>query len=138
MGITLNGTWVIGKPYLQDWHSVAVAIGGPVFSILMASIGLVVIEKTRNMYAFPFLFFPLYSRAFALILGGFSRQDEAGISEALKLGKYTVATFVCSVLLILVWRGSAKLRFGFEHNMTCFLISTVVELIVIGASKAFI
>ena len=106
MSMSLDGTWPTSGGYHREWHSPAVGIGGPAFSILMALIALIFVEKRRTVFAFPFLFFPLFARLFALTLGGFAAQDEAGISASLGLGKYTVAIIVCSTLLVLVWKGS--------------------------------
>jgi hypothetical protein len=40
MSMSLDGTWPTSGGYHQQWHSPAVGIGGPAFSILMASIAL--------------------------------------------------------------------------------------------------
>lgn len=137
MSMSLDGTWPTSGGYHQQWHSPAVGIGGPAFSILMASIALIIVEKRRTVFAFPFLFFPLFSRLFALTLGGFAAQDEAGISASLEFGKYTVAIIVCSILLALVWKGSLKLKFGFIALNGWIFGSTVCMLMVINTQKLF-
>ncbi len=135
MSMSLDGTWPTSGGYHQQWHSPAVGIGGPVFSLLMASIALIIVEKRRTVFAFPFLFFPFFSRLFALTLGGFAAQDEAGISASLGSGKYTVAIVVCSILLALVWRGSRKLKFGFIALNGWIFGSAVCMLVVINTHK---
>lgn len=135
MSMTLNGTWPTNGGYTQEWHSPVVGMSGPAFSILMASVALIAIEKSKTVYAFPFLFFPLFARAFALVFGGFAAQDEAGVSATLGLGRYTVAISVFSVLLGLVWLGSHKLRLDFKVIGSCLLGSVVGELMVIGTHR---
>jgi hypothetical protein len=138
MSMSLNGTWPTSGGYHQEWHAPAVGIGGPAFSILMALVALIVIEKRRTVFAFPFLFFPLFSRLFSLILGNFAAQDEAGISASLGLGKYTVAIIVCSVLLALVWKGSLRLKLGVIALNAWIFGSVVCKLMVIGTHKLFL
>ena len=159
MAMSLNGTWPKGGEYLQEWHSIAVGIAGPVFSILMATSGeilgqdlecgelrragpmdytdLVFVEKYKTIYCFPLLFFPFFSRLFAWTFGNFSVQDEAGVSRSLGLGEYAVAAVVFSILALIVWRGTRKLRLDFGVIGGCFLGSVAGKLLVIGTNKVF-
>jgi len=135
MSMNLNLAWPTGGQYLEEWHSPAVSMGGPGFSILMALAALIVLERYGTAFVYPFLFFPLFSRAFSLVLGGFAKQDEASISANLGLGKYTVAIIVCSLLLGLVWRGSKRLKL--EPRVIGFWCvgAVAAQLIVIGTYK---
>ena len=137
MAMSLNGTWPKGGEYLQEWHSIAVGIAGPVFSILMAAVGLVFVEKYKTIYCFPLLFFPFFSRLFAWTFGNFSVQDEAGVSRSLGLGEYAVAAVVFSILALIVWRGTRKLRLDFGVIGGCFLGSVAGKLLVIGTHNVF-
>jgi hypothetical protein len=132
MAYSLNWVWPKSGQYISSGHGLFVSIGGPVFSILQALIALIVIEKFRIVYAYPFLFFPFFSRFFSLAFGGFSKQDEAHISASLGIGTYIIAILVIVILIIMVWRGSSKFKFGIKENCFFFLISTISELIVIG------
>jgi hypothetical protein len=131
MAYSLNWVWPKNGHYLAAEQGVYVSIGGPAFSILQALIALIIIEKFKYVYAYPFLFFTFFSRFFSLVFGGFSKQDEAHISASLGIGTYTVAILVIVILIILVWRGSSKFKFGFKENSFFFLVSTICELIVI-------
>lgn len=132
MAYSLNWVWPKSGQYVCAGHGLYVSIGGPAFSILQAMIALIVIEKFRTVYAYPFLFFPFFSRFFSLVFGGFSKQDEAHISSSLGIWPYTIAILVIAILIFLVWRGSHKFKFGFEENGFFFLFSTLSGLIVIG------
>jgi hypothetical protein len=132
MAYSLNWVWPKSGQYIIAEHGLYVSIGGPAFSILQALMALIVIEITRTEYAYPFLFFPFFSRFFSLAFGGFSKQDEAYISASLGIGNITVAILVLVILLLLVWRGSNKFKYGFKENSFFILISTVCQLIVIG------
>ena len=135
MVYSLNWVWPKSGQYIYAEHGLYVSIGGQAFSILQALIALIVIEKFRTVYAFPFLFFPFFSRFFSLVFGGFSKQDEAHISASLGIWPYTVAILVLAILILMVWRGSTKIKFGCRENGFFFLFSTIAGLIVIGTYK---
>lgn len=137
MAYSLNGVWPKEGVFKSETHSLYVGIGGPAFSILQSIIFLIILEKSGSKYAYPFIFFPLYSRFFSLVFGNFSAQDEAGISASLNLGTYTIAIFVLLMMIVLVWRGSYKLRYGFKEIMISFLMSTFSKLLVIGTYELF-
>jgi hypothetical protein len=131
MVYSLNWVWPRSGEYICAEHGLYVSIGGPAFSILQAMIALIIIEKFRTVYAYPFLFFPFFSRFFSLVFGGFSKQDEAYISASLGIWPYAVAILVLALLILLVWRGSSKFKFGFREYGFFFLFSTIAGLIVI-------
>ena len=135
MSMNLNFSWPTSGHYLEDWHATASSMGGPGFSILMAAAAWIVVEKFGTVYAYPFLFFPLYCRAFSLLFGGFARQDEANISARLGLDKYTVALIVCTVLLGLVWRGSRRLKLDPQVIGNWCVVGTAAQLLVIATHK---
>ena len=137
MSMSLNGTWPTNGNYLKESHSLYVALGGPGFTILQAIIALVIIEKYRTLYAYPFLFYPFFSRFFSVTFGKFANQDEAGISVALGLGNYSVAVIVCSILLTLAWRGSRTLKLNFMAVSVVFLGSLAGKLMVICTCRMF-
>jgi len=131
MAYSLNGAWPISGQYIEKQHGLYSAIGGPAFTIIQASIALMIVEMKKSVFAYPFLFFPFFLRFFSLVFGGFSAQDEAGISASLEIGRYTVAIIVLTILFLLVWRGSHKLKFGFKEISFFLLISTISILVVI-------
>jgi hypothetical protein len=135
MTFTLNLAWPRSGHYIEAGNYVWVLMGGPSFSILQSFIALLIVLKYRTVYAYPFLFFPMFMRFFALAVGGFSKQDEAGISAVLGLGTYTVAIIVVLVLLALVWVGSKKLQINLKTNSYYFTMSTLSILLVIWTDK---
>ena len=132
MSISLNGSWPKSGNFLKESHSLYFSIGGPGFTILQAVVALLIIEKYKTLFAYPFLIFPFIFRVFSLTLGGFSLQDEAGISAMLGLGKYTVALVMCSILLALVWRGSRVLKLDGMAVGGFIFCSIVFNLMVIA------
>ena len=132
MAYSLNYVWPKNGYYLHASDDLFVSIGGPVFSIVQSLCTLLIIEKYRTLYVYPFAFFPLFSRFFSLAFGGFGKQDEARISIILGVWEYSVALVVLVILVAIVARCSAKLGIGFRSNMFVFTASTICELLVIG------
>jgi hypothetical protein len=135
MAYRLNGAWPVTGHYINPEDGLYVGIAGPAYSILQALVALFFIEKFNSKYAFPFLFFPLFMRFFSIAFGGFSKQDEAGISASLGIGTYTVAIIIIVISILIIWRGAYKLKLGFKEINLFILISTLCELLVIGADS---
>jgi hypothetical protein len=132
MAYSLNYVWPKNGQYIAASHDLYVSIGGPAFTILQSMFALLIIEKHRSLYTYPFAFFPMFNRFFSLLFGGFSKQDEARISATLGVGTYTVAIIVLLVLVLIVMRCSSKLRIGFKNNSYIVTLSTLCQLLVIG------
>jgi len=132
MVYSLNYVWPRDGHYVRESHALITSIAGPAFTVLQALLALLVIEKSRLLYAYPFAFFPLFNRSFSLLLGGFARQDEARISLLLGTGPYLVAIMVLAILLAIVIRCSALLGIGARTNGLLAVVCTVCQLLVIG------
>ena len=132
MVYSLNYVWPRDGHYVQESHNLYVSIAGPAFSVLQAVLALLIIEKSRALYAYPFAFFPMFNRFFSLLLGGFSKQDEARISVLMGTGPYLVAFIVLAILLLIVIRCSYKLGIGSKTNAYILTVSVVCQLLVIG------
>jgi hypothetical protein len=135
MAYSLNYVWPRSGHYIGAGHDLYVSIGGPSFSILQSLCGLLIIEKYKSRYVYPFAFFPMFNRFFSLLCGGFSKQDEARISGILGAGTYTVAIIVLLILVLIVMRCSSQLRIGFKDNSYVVTLSTLCQLLVIGTYK---
>lgn len=137
MVYTLNGVWPRNEYYLSNDHGIFVLLGGPVFTIFQAAFFSSIIERGKNHYAYPFLFFPVFSRFFSLFLGGFAKQDEAKISAILEIGRYTAASIVLMILFMILLRASLKLRIGLNYNCYFFAVSTVCIILIIKTYEFF-
>jgi hypothetical protein len=137
MAYSLNYAWPKSGGYFRASDGVLVSMGGPAFSIVQSLIALLIIEKYRTLNAYPFAFFPMFSRYFSLLLGGFEKQDEAQIAIQLGVWRYLVALIVLVTLTAIVARCSSRLRIRLRNNMFMITGSTVCELLVIGTYKLF-
>lgn len=131
----LNNVWPKDGHYIDSGHEVLVLIGGPAFTILLAILALIVIEKYRTIYVYPVVFFQMFMRFFSLACGGFTKQDEFKISTILHLGPYTVAIIVSLSLFLIVLRTSNKLRINLKDNSYILTMSTLAAVIVIVTDK---
>jgi hypothetical protein len=132
---SLNFVWPEEGHYLYESHNLYVSIGGPAFTILLAIVSLLILEKYATIYVFPVLFFQMVCRFFSLVFGGFSKQDEARISSIMGLGTYTVGIIVLILLLLIVIKASYKLKIDIKQNGYFFTVSILSQLLVIATYK---
>ena len=132
MVYSLNYVWPQSGYFIDESHALYSSIGGPAFTILLSLFFLLIIEKYKTIYAYPFVFFQMFCRFFALVFGGFGQQDEAKISAILGIGTYTVAIIVLLILFLIVLRASYLLRINLQKNSYIFTVSTLCNLLVIG------
>lgn len=135
MFYSLNFVYPKSGHYINVNHDLYVSVGGPAFTILLALVSLVILEKFSSVYAYPVLFFQFVIRFFSLVFGGFSKQDEAGISRLMGIGTYTAAIIVLLILVLIVIRASYKLKIDLKHIGYFFTVSIVCQLMVIATYK---
>ena len=70
MVFSLNNVWPKDGHYIDAGHEVFVIIGGPILTIFLSILFLLIIENYRNIYAYPIVFFQLFFRFFSLVCGG--------------------------------------------------------------------
>ena len=132
---SLNNVTPVSGNYLHETDSLFVLMGGPAFTILQAIIFLIVIEKTKSIYAYSFVFFAGFIRFFSILLGGFNLQDEAKISVILNAGTYTVAAVVLLILLLIVWRSSYLLKLNIKAAGYFTVLSVMGTLVVLATNN---
>jgi hypothetical protein len=132
MAFSLNNVMPTAGHYIDPSHEVLVMIGGPAFTILLSLLSLLVIERYKTIYAYPFVFFQMFIGLFSLVFGGFSIQDESKISAILNLGTYTVAVIVLLLLFLIVLKARNTLRIGLKNNGYFLTMSTLGALLVIA------
>jgi hypothetical protein len=139
MIFTLNGVRPKSGHFMNSLDDLYITLGGPIFTIFQAIIFLIIIEKYKTIYAYPFVFFPVFMRwitlTITLTVGHFNAQDEAIISSILNIGTYTIALILLGILLIIVLRSSYKLKIGLKYNCYFMAISTVCFFLVIETDK---
>jgi hypothetical protein len=135
MILSLNNAAPQSGYYIDNIHGLYSLIGGPAFTILQAIIFWIVIEKTKSIYVYPFVFFAAFCRFFSILFGGFNRQDEAKISSILSIGTLTVAIIVMLVLFLIAWRSSYLLKLKIKAIGYYTILGTLSILLVIGVDS---
>ena len=132
MAYSLNFVWAKSGHYVHASQELYVLMGGPAFSLLQSLVVLLIIEKYKDFFAYPFVFFPMFMRFFSLVFGGFSRQDKARISAILGVGSFPIPLAVVLILVLMVARCSDTLAISFKKNSYILSLSTLCILLVIG------
>ena len=124
--------------YIDPTHNLYVSIGGPSFTIIQAIIFWTIIEKTKSIYVYPFIFLAAFLRFFSIAFGGFSKQDEARISSLLNINSYMVAIIVLLVLFMIVGRSSYKVNLKLKAIGYYTILSTLSILLVIFVDELLV
>lgn len=123
-----------GQNYINDSDALWSAIGGPIFTILQGLIFLLLTWLTKSIYAYSLTFFPVFSRFFSIIFGGFNLQDEAKIAAMLGWNKYLVAPIVLTILFLILWRSTQIMKLTKAIGYFTVL-GVYAMLIVIGTNE---
>jgi len=83
MVYTLNLVWPKNGHYVNSSNDLYVSIGGPALLFFFQLFFYLLSKKYNTIYAYPFVFFQMFMRFFAILCGGFGKQDEARISVIL-------------------------------------------------------
>ena len=135
MTLSLNNAAPFSGNYIRETDGLFTLMGGPAFTILQAIIFLIVIEITKSVYAYSFVFFAGFIRFFSILFGGFNFQDEAKISAILNIGIYTIAAIVLVILFLIVWRGTYLLKLNIKAIGYYTVLSVISSLLVIETDK---
>lgn len=131
MVFSLNYVWPLGGNYRHAADALYASMGGPAFTILLSVMALLLVLKFKSIYAYAFVIFQITNRFFALVFGGFGRQDEARIAEMLGTGRFVVALVVMLLLAGLACLGSRALKLNFKTNWYLFTVSIICMALVI-------
>lgn len=135
MILSLNNAAPFSGSYIHESDSLFVLMGGPALTIFQAIIFLIIIEKTKSIYAFPVVFFAGFIRFFSIFFGGFKLQDEAKISAMLNVGTFTAAVIVMSILFVIVWMSSYLLKLKLNAIGYFTALSVIGVLLVIVTDR---
>ncbi len=100
MIMTLNSAYPKVGRYINEWNSIYVFLGGPLFTVLQAMFAFYLIMKYKKLFIYPFLFFPFLMRLFSLTFA-FKLEDEAIISSMLEIGTFTFPLIIIIILSVL-------------------------------------
>ena len=132
MVMTLNSGYPLSGQYSQDWHYQIVSAAGPVFTLGEALLVFVLMMQRKRILLYPFIFICFYMRFFATIISFRNPNDEARISTALGIGKFTLPIIMSCILFALVYKVSKAYRLDTKFNLAnlglTILFSSVIIL----------
>ena len=117
MVITLNSGYPVSGQYSKDLHYQIISAAGPIFTLLEALLVFILMIKGKRILLYPFIFTCFYQRLFATIISFRRPNDEARISTAIGIGKFTLPIIMTSILFALVYKVSKKYRFDTKFNL---------------------
>ncbi len=137
MSMSFNGASPISGEYKHKWNANIITISAPIFTILQAIVFYFIVNKTKNINLYPFLFFPFVYRFFAGIANVFGPNDEGRFGMSFGLGLYTVSILFSSLLLFLIIKFSIKNKIGLKFNVITFFLCAISLLLIVFMDQYF-
>ena len=137
MAMSLNRAAPIGPqaPSMRD--QILITAAGPLFTILVGLFGYGWVLSRGHRYGYALLFVAWFERLAAAFVSLFHPNDEARISLALGLGKWTLPGLVVCGLLLLLWHAARRADVGWKSNVALYAISSVLVAAVVFTDEAF-
>jgi hypothetical protein len=137
MGMTLNATFLLSGQYSKDLHYQIISAAGPIFTLCEAIFIFILMTQRWRILLYPFLFTCFYMRLFAAILSFRNPNDEARISSAMGIGKFTLPCIITCILFVLIYRVSKMYRFHTKFNLANLGLVILFSSIIILADMYF-
>lgn len=133
----LNSSGPVSGDYVQPWHYTAISAAGPLFTLCEALVIFVLMMQRRRVLLYPFLFICFFMRLFAAIISFINPNDEARISTAFGLGKFTLPAVVTLLLFLLVYKVSKTYGFRLKFNLVNVGLALLFSIMIIMADMYF-
>ena len=137
MVMTLNSGYPVSRQYSQDLHYQLISAAGPVFTLVEALFIFVLMKKSRCVWLYPFLFTCFYMRLFATVISFRRPNDEARISTALGIGKFTLPILMTIVLFLMLCNISKTYGFKPKFNLLNLALVILFSSLIILADMYF-
>ncbi len=137
MGMTLNATYPLSGQYSQDWHYQLISISGPIFTLCEALLIFILMTERKRIFLYPFIFTCFYMRLFATIISFRHANDEARISTAIGIGKFTLPIIMTGILFALVYKVSKAYRFDIKFNLANLGLTILFSSLIILTDMYF-
>ena len=133
MIMTLNSGYPLSGQYSKDVHYQIISAAGPIFTLCEAILIFILMMQKRRILLYPFLFTCFYMRLFATIISVRNPNDEARISDSIRIGKFTLPILMTITLFVLVYKISKMYKFGTKFNLAnlglVILFTSIIILI---------
>lgn len=137
MYTSLNSAGPISGHYIQKWHTHAVTLAGPLFTILQAILFYFLLNKYPKKELYPFLLFPFAMRFWAGLANLLGPNDEGRLGLSLGIGLLTLSIIVSCFLFFLAFKSSKRHNFSLKFNLISFLLCSVFLIILSFVNEYF-
>jgi hypothetical protein len=137
MTITLNSSFPANGHYIKDLHYQIISAGGPIFTLCEAILIFILMRRQRRILLYPLLFTCFYMRLFATVISFRNPNDEARISSAMGIGKFTLPLIMTIILFALIYKVSNMYKLGTKFNLINFGLTLLFSSIIILADMYF-
>jgi hypothetical protein len=137
MAMTLNSSYPVDGKYLQNWHYQVISAAGPIFTLIEALLIFWLMIQRKRILLYPFIFTCFYMRFFATVISLLNPNDEARISKAIGLGKFTLPVIITTILFFLLYKISKVYNFEKKFNLANMGLVILFSSVIIMADSFF-
>ena len=137
MVLTLNSVYPLSGQYSKDIDYQIISAAGPIFTLCEAFLVFILMIRRTRILLYPFMFACFYMRLFAAVISFRHANDEARISTAIGIGKFTLPFIVTSVLFALIFKISNKYMFNIKFNLANLGLTILFSSIIILTDMYF-
>jgi len=137
MVMTLNSGYPVGGAYSQDSHYSIISAAAPIITLFEAILIFVLMLRRNRILLYPFIFTCFYMRLFATVISFRHPNDEARISMAIGVGKFTLPLIMTGILFALIFKLSTLYRFDAKFNFLNLALVILFSSVIILTDMVF-
>ena len=137
MRMTLNTAFPAEGKYSSDFHYQIISAAGPFFTLCEAILVFILMYWRKRVFLYPFLFTCFYMRLLAMFISFLNPNEEARISTAMGIGKFTLPLIVSATLFYMVYKISSRYAFSKKFNLTNLGLAILFTSVIILSDKFF-
>jgi hypothetical protein len=117
------------------WQRALADAAGPLVTIAQALIAYLMVQRGASVRAFAFLYVAAFMRFAAGVVSVAYPNDEARLSLAAGLGKWTLPVVVAAGLVVLAYKGSRRLGLTWKDQVLCYLVASLAISAIVGLDR---
>jgi hypothetical protein len=136
MVMSVNDARPAAGESLSAAESQLITAAGPLLTIVQALAGFVLVQRTGRRGFYALLFAALFMRLAAAFVSFWHPNDEARLSLAWGLGRWTLPALVVIGLLALAIGASRRLRLHWSANVLAYVVASIATTAVVFGGAA--
>ena len=117
MGMTLNSGYPLLGKYSKDSHYQIISSVGPIVTLFEALLVYILMLQRKRTLLYPFIFVCFYMLLFATIISFRNPNDEARVSIAIGVGKFTLPIIMTLILFLMLYKISIAYQYDAKFNL---------------------